>query len=286
MNLLKLSFFLLASLTAAAQAEPSTEANLAIKADLAKAQAALAQHNESAVVEALDDAIKHLSNADKESLQALMALEDQLRDTLAKTSTEPAVSSPPTSPKSVPSPQDQPAPAVPAAPPGDAARVAAAEQDLTIWWRTFWLRTQGAEVVEQRTNAGERTCSLRIYHDDDVLLFRWQKGRDPLLFVNHPGWRFGSREGTTTVEIGIGRMAPGANPGGSVSMQLTATEYQDWIRATLDRPIADLLPKEREIMVDFPDGQASEVSFPIDHSRVPDIMRGLQNCKAVIGVRS
>ena len=284
MKLLRLSVLLLAGLTAVTRAEPSAGASLAIKADLAKAQAALAQHNTLAVIEALDDAMRYLPNADKESLRALMAFKDQLRDALAQTSTEPAVSSPPTSPKPVPPPPDQPAPAVPAAPPGAAARGAAAEEDLTIWWRTFWLRTQGAEVVEQRTNAGERACSLRIHHDDDVLLFRWRKGRDPLLLVSHPGWRFGSREGTMTVEIGTGRTAPGANPGG-VSMRLAATGHQDWISATLDPPIADLLPKEREITVDFPDGQPSSVSFPIDRSRIPDIMRGLQDCKAVIGVR-
>jgi hypothetical protein len=211
--------------------------------------------------------------------------EDQFRDTLAKTTTEPAVSSPPTSPKSVPPPPDQPAPAVPAHAPQGAEPAAVAEEDLTIWWRTFWSRTQGAEVVEQRTSAGERACSLRVHHDDDVLLFRWQKGRDPLLLVSHPGWRFGSREGTTMVEIGAGRMAPGANPGGSVTMQLTATGYRDWIRATLDPPIADLLPKEREITVDFPDGQASKVSFPVDRSRTPAIMRRLRDCKAVIAAR-
>jgi hypothetical protein len=286
MKLLRLSVLLLAGLTAVARAEPSAEGSLAIKADLAKARAALAQHDTPAVVEALDDAMRHLSNADKESLQALMAFEDQLRDALAQATTEPAVSSPPTSPKPVPPPPDQPAPAVPAAPPGDTARGAAAGEDLTIWWRTFWSRTQGAEVVEQRTNTGERACSLRIHHDGDVLLFRWRKGRDPLLLVSHPGWRFGSREGTTTVEIGVGRTAPGANPGGSVSMRLAATGHQNWISATLDPPIADLLPKEREITVDFPDGQASSVSFPVDRSRTPAIMRGLQDCKAVVGVRS
>jgi hypothetical protein len=284
MKLLRRSVLLLAGLAAAARAEPSAEASLAIKADLAKARAALARHDTPAVVEALDDAMRHLSNADKESLQALMAFEDQFRDTLAQATTEPAVSSPPASPKPVPPPPDQPAPAAPAAPPGDAARGAAAGEDLTVWWRTSWSRTQGAEVVEQRTSAGERACSLRIHHDGDVLLFRWRRDRDPLLLVSHPGWRFGSREGTVTVEIGAGRTAPGASPGG-VSMRLAATGYQEWISATLDPPIADLLPREREITVDLPDGQASGVSFPVDSSRTPAIMRGLQDCKAVIGVR-
>jgi hypothetical protein len=285
MKLLRRSVLLLAGLISVARAEPSTEASLAIKADLAKARAALAQHDTPAVVEALDDAMRHLSNADKESLQALLAFEDQFRDTLAKATTDPAVSSPPASPKPVPPPPDQPAPAAPAAPPGDAARGAAAGEDLTVWWRTSWSRAQGAEVVEQRTNAGERVCSLRIHHDDDVLLFRWRRGRDPLLLVSHPGWRFGSGEGAVTVEVGTGRTAPGANPGG-VSMRLAATEHQDWISATLDPPIADLLPTEGEITVDFPDGQASGVSFPVDRSRTPAIMRGLQDCKAVIGARS
>jgi hypothetical protein len=286
MKLLRLSVLLLAGLTAVARAEPSTEASLAIKADLAKARVALAQHDTRAVVEALDDAVKHLSNADKESLQALMAFEDQFRDTLAKATAEPAASPPPASPKPVPPPPDQPAPAVPAAPPGDAARGAAAGEDLTIWWRTSWSRTQGAEVVEQRTRAGERACSLRIHRDGDVLLFRWRKDRDPLLLVSHPGWRFGGREGTVMVEIGAGRTAPGANPGGGASMRLAATGHQDWVSATLDPPIADILSREREITIDFPDGQPSSVSFPVDSSRTPAIMRGLQDCKAAIGVGS
>ena len=283
MKLLRLSALLLAGLAAVARAEPSAEASLAIKADLAKARAALARHDTRAVVEALDDAVKHLSNADKESLQALVAFEDQFRDALAKATAEPAVSSPPASPKPVPPPPDQPAPA---APPGNAARGAAAGEDLTIWWRTSWSRTQGAEVVEQRTKAGERACSLRIHHDGDVLLFRWRKGRDPLLLVSHPGWRFGSREGTLTVEIGAGRAAPGASPGGGASMRLAATGYQDWVSTALDPPVADLLPTEREVTVAFPGGQASSVSFPVDRSRTPAIMRGLQDCKAAIGVRS
>ncbi|MBV8614022.1 MAG: hypothetical protein JOY66_09665 [Acetobacteraceae bacterium] len=286
MKLLRLSVLLLAGLTAVARAEPSAEASLAIKADLAKARAALAQRDTPAVVEALDDAMRHLSNADEESLQALTAFEDQFRDTLAKATAEPAVSSPPASPEPVPPPPDQPAPAVPAAPPGDAERGAAAGEDLTIWWRTSWSRTQGAEVVEQRTKAGERACALRIHHDGDVLLFRWRKGRDPLLLVSHPGWRFGSREGTLTVGIGAGRTAPGASPGGGASVQLAATGHQDWIRATLDPPIADLLSREREVTVDFPDGQASSVSFPVDRSRTPAIVRGLQDCKTAIGVGS
>ena len=286
MKLLGLSVLLLAGLAAVARAEPSAEASLAVKADLAKARAALARHDTRAVVEALDDAMRHLSNADEESLQALVAFEDQFRDTLAKATAEPAVSSPPASPKPVPPPPGQPAPAVPAAPPGNAARGAAAGEDLTIWWRTSWSRTQGAEVVEQRTKAGERACSLRIHRDGDVLLFRWRKGRDPLLLVSHPGWRFGGREGTVTVEVGAGRAAPGASPGGGASVRLAATGRQDWVSATLDPPIADLLPTEREITIVFPEGQAGSVSLPVDSSRMPAIMRGLQDCKAAVGVGS
>lgn len=160
-----------------------------------------------------------------------------------------------------------------------AARAAAGEEDLTIWWRT-----QGAEVVEHRTGAGKRACSLLIYHDDDALLFQWRKDKDPSLFIKHPGWHFGDRKGTAKVEIDAGRATSGANPGG-VSLQLAVINHRDWIRARLDRPIADLLPSEREITVDFPDGQASGVSFPIDGSRMPAIMRGVQNCRAAVGVR-
>jgi hypothetical protein len=101
-------------LTAVARAEPSREASLAIKADLAKAQLALAQHNASAMFDALDDAMKYLSNADGDSVQALIAFQDQLRDISAETIGRPTVSSPPTSTKPVPSRPDQPAP--PAAP--------------------------------------------------------------------------------------------------------------------------------------------------------------------------
>src|SRR5689334_21671754 len=97
MKLPLLSVLLLAGLAAVARAEPSAEASLAIKADLAKARAALARHDTPAVVEALDDAMRHLSNADEESLQALTAFEDQFRDALAKATAEPAVSSPPAS---------------------------------------------------------------------------------------------------------------------------------------------------------------------------------------------
>ena len=89
-----------------------------------------------------------------------------------------------------------------------------------------------------------------------------------------------------TVEIGAGRAAPGTNPGGGASVRLAATGRQDWVSATLDPPIADLLPTEYEVTVDFPDGQASSVSFPVDSSRTPAIMRGLQDCKAAIGARS
>ena len=53
MKLLRRSVLLLAGLTAVARAEPSAEASLAVKADLAKARAALARHDTRAVVEEL-----------------------------------------------------------------------------------------------------------------------------------------------------------------------------------------------------------------------------------------
>ncbi len=158
-----------------------------------------------------------------------------------------------------------------------AARAGDTADDLTIWWRT-----QGAEVVGHRTDTGEKACSLVMYHDDDVLLFMWRKAENPSLFIQHPGWRFGDRAGTAKVEIAVGRASSG--PGG-VATQLPVVDYRDWIRARLDRPIADILPSEREITVDFPNGQAGGVSFPIDRSRMPAVMRGVQRCKAALGGR-
>ncbi len=157
------------------------------------------------------------------------------------------------------------------------ARPADTTDNLSVWWRT-----QGAEVVEHRAETGEKACSLVLYHDDDVLLLMWRKDGNPSLFVQHPGWRFGEREGIAKVEIAVGRASPG--PGG-VATQLPMVDYRDWIRVRLDRPIADILPGEREITVDFPNGQASAVSFPIDRSRMPAVMRGVRNCKAALGRR-
>jgi hypothetical protein len=157
------------------------------------------------------------------------------------------------------------------------ARAAEATDDLSVWWRT-----QGAEVVEHRTDTGEKACSLVMYHDDDVLLFMWRKDGNASLFLKHPGWRFGDRQGIAKAEIAVGRTS--SEPGG-VATQLAVVNYRDWIRARLDRPIADILPSEREITVDFPNGQASGVSFPIDRSRMPDVMRGVRRCKDALGVR-
>ena len=162
---------------------------------------------------------------------------------------------------------------------------AAAGEDLTVWWRTYWAPAQGAEVVEHRASAGERACSLLIYHDDDVLLLMWRTGRDPSLFVKHPGWRFRDHRGAARVEIGVGRVASGAGPGG-VSTELAATSYRDWVATRLDRAVADLLPGEREVTVDLPDGQASGASFPIERGRMPAVMRGVQDCRAAAGVRN
>ena len=163
---------------------------------------------------------------------------------------------------------------------------AATGEDLTVWWRTYWAPAQGAEVVEHRASAGERACSLLIYHDDDVLLLMWRKGRDPALFVKHPGWRFGDLRGAARVEVGVGRAAAsGAGPGG-VSTELAATSYRDWVAARLDRAVADLLPGEGEVTVGFPDGQASGASFPIERGRMPAVMRGVQDCRVAAGVRN
>jgi hypothetical protein len=90
-NSTRLSIFFLLGLTVVARADPSTEANIAIKADLARAQAALAQHNLSVVVGALDDTKKYWSNADEKTLQELSAFQDRVRETLTATATQPTV---------------------------------------------------------------------------------------------------------------------------------------------------------------------------------------------------
>ena len=159
-----------------------------------------------------------------------------------------------------------------------AAHAADPADDLTVWWRT-----QGAEVVEPRSGTSDRACFLVLYHDDDVLLFRCRKESEPSLYVKHPGWRFGDREGIATAEIATERAS--AASGGAAAAQLLVVNYRDWIRARLDRPIADILPSERQITIDFPNGQASEVSFPIDRARMPGIMRGLRKCKDALGIR-
>lgn len=149
--------------------------------------------------------------------------------------------------------------------------------DLTVWWRT-----QNAEVVEHTTATNERACSLVLYHEDDVLLFMWRKGGDPSLFLKHPGWRFGERTGTATVEIAVGQDSAG--PGGGIA-ELIAVNYRGWIKARLDPPMAKILPSKREIDIGFPQGQASEVSFPIDRARMPGIRRGVRRCKNALGIQ-
>jgi hypothetical protein len=104
MNSTRLSIFFLLGLIAVARADPSTEANIAIEADLARAQAALAQHNLSAVVDALDDTKKYWSDADEKTLQELSAFQDRVRETLTATATQPTVLSSPAVPPSAPSP--------------------------------------------------------------------------------------------------------------------------------------------------------------------------------------
>jgi uncharacterized protein YaaR (DUF327 family) len=104
MNSTRLSIFFLLGLIAVARADPSTEANIAIDADLARAQAALAQHNLSAVLDALDDTKKYWSNADEKTLQELSAFQDRVRETLTATTTQPTVLSSPAVPPSAPSP--------------------------------------------------------------------------------------------------------------------------------------------------------------------------------------
>ncbi len=157
------------------------------------------------------------------------------------------------------------------------ARAADGAEDLTIWWRT-----QNAEVVEHYVTANQRACSLVLYHDDDVLLFMWRKGGNPALFLKHPGWQFGERKGIATVEIAVGQASAG--PTGGLA-QLLAVNYRDWIRARLDPPMANILPSEREINIGFPNGQASQVSFPIDRSRMPGILRGVRRCKDALGIQ-
>ena len=107
MNRLGLSVLSLAGLAAVARAEPPVDASRAVEADLARARAALARRDTPAVVAALDDAMKYLSDADSESLRALIAFEDRFRDALAEGAPEAAASSPP----------NQPAPPVPAGAP-------------------------------------------------------------------------------------------------------------------------------------------------------------------------
>ena len=60
---------------------------------------------------------------------------------------------------------------------------------------------------------------------------------------------------------------------------------RDWIKARLDPPMAKILPGEREINIGFPQGQASQVSFPIDRARMPGIRRGVRRCKEALGIQ-
>jgi hypothetical protein len=153
-----------------------------------------------------------------------------------------------------------------------------AAADMTVWWRT-----QGAEVIEHRTDTGARACSLVLRRADDVLLFMWPQNGSPSLFVRHPGWRFGDQESTTNIEIAVSAGNAAAQASG-VSTELPARDYRDWIRTPLDQPLADVLPTEGEIRIGFPGGQFSPLSFPIDRSRMPAVMRGVQNCKTALGM--
>jgi hypothetical protein len=104
MNRLGLSVLSLAGLAAVARAEPPADASRAVEADLARARAALARGDTPAVLAALDEAMRHVSDADAASLRALIAFEDRFRDALAGDADGPAASSPPASPEPAPAP--------------------------------------------------------------------------------------------------------------------------------------------------------------------------------------
>jgi hypothetical protein len=109
--MLRLSAFILVGLAVAARAEPPSEANDAINADLKKAQAALDLHNTSAVLDAMFDAEKYLKSADTESLQALIAFQKRFRESLTETAEHAALSA------ASPLTPVEPAPAIPPSPP-------------------------------------------------------------------------------------------------------------------------------------------------------------------------
>lgn len=153
-----------------------------------------------------------------------------------------------------------------------------APDDLTVWWRT-----EGAEVIEHHTDGGARACSLVLHRADNVLLFVWTQHESPTLFVRHPGWNFGDQEGATDVQIDVAA-GHGAQRANGVTTELPAENYQDWIRARLDQTMADILPTEGEIRVQFPGNQFSPVSFPINQDRMPAVMRGLDKCKTALGM--
>jgi hypothetical protein len=153
MNSTRLSIFFLLGLIAVARADPSTEANIAIEADLARAQAALAQRNLSAVVDALDDTKKYWSNADEKTLQELSAFQDRVRETLTATATQPTVLSSPAFPPSAPSPPNHAA-APDQAPSGSFTQAASAptqpaapqhKSGSKVTLRSILLRAAGAD---------------------------------------------------------------------------------------------------------------------------------------------
>jgi hypothetical protein len=113
----------LVGLAAPVRAEPPADADRAIEADLARAQSALARRDTSAVVETLDDAMKHLSDADAASLRALIAFEDRFRDALTEAAAEPTA---PTRSPSGFSPEPAPTPAPPPSPPAPEPSASAA----------------------------------------------------------------------------------------------------------------------------------------------------------------
>ncbi len=159
-------------------------------------------------------------------------------------------------------------------------RRSAAETDPTVWWRTH-----GAEVVEQHnTDDGERACSLVMSDGDNAVVFMWRKNAGTSMFVQHPGWRFGNSEGVAQVEIQIGDVWLGGAVDGSDGPRLLAVDYQSWVRAHVDQPVADLLLTQPEIRVVFPGGQAEGLSFPLNRSKMPALVRALKKCQAAIGV--
>jgi hypothetical protein len=199
MNLLKLSALLWIGVTAVARAESVSEANLAIKVDLAKAQTALAQHNISAVFEATDDAMKYLPNADPENLQALIAFQNQFRKTLTDTTT-----APPTSPKSAAPTSDQsaamtqsspafpaepvPAPAPPESPPTSILSANASPLPSALPPRKPKSQPKVASPLAGPPRApvpGRNVWSRRLVHSAEQPSSRLALGARPWPYENH-----------------------------------------------------------------------------------------------------